>query len=266
MAQATLSVCQSGRYVTPSGVTITIEDSVRRAIEGTVLYRPRDLDALPVPGGARPFGVEVTPETTFAAARRLIEVENCSNVLALNFASARRVGGGFLGGAKAQEEDLCRASALYPCLETHPKYYEANRSYGSSLYTHHAIWSPDVPVFRDERHAFLEQPFCVSILTMPAPNRAHLDSEGASIEELRATFHRRTLAVLQIAAHRHHRVLVLGAWGCGAFRNDPEMAVCAFEAALEQTRGAFERVVFAVYERSDDGPNRRAFQRLAQLR
>jgi uncharacterized protein (TIGR02452 family) len=72
--------------------------------------------------------------------------------------------------------------------------------------------------------------------------------------------HSRALKVLRIAAQRGYRTLVLGAWGCGAFRNEPRDAVDAFSAALDALPGAFERVVFAVYERKGDGPNLRAFR------
>ncbi len=264
-ATETLSTCATGRYRAPSGAERDISTLVRAAVEGTQLYRPGDCERLPVPGtpGAPLPPIEVTPETTSVAAHRLCAIERAASVVALNFASARNVGGGFLNGAKAQEEDLCRASALYPCLETQREYYEANRANRSALYTDHAIWSPEVPFFRDDRGALLEQPFTVSIITAPAPNRAEVRRAPGQLDALRATFQRRALHVLQIAAHRGHRTLVLGAWGCGAFRNDPEDAVNAFEAALRRCAGAFDRIVFAVYERSDDGPNRTAFARLA---
>lgn len=66
--------------------------------------------------------------------------------------------------------------------------------------------------------------------------------------------------MLQIAAHHGHRALVLGAWGCGVFRNDPRACAEAFARALEALPDAFDRVVFAVYERGGDGPNLRAFR------
>ena len=223
IAVETLEICAQGAYVAPSGVTVSIAREVAAARAGTVLYRPADIAELPVPGGstgAMPR-IEVTGETTSRAARRLYTDEGVRGVLALNFASARRVGGGFLGGAKAQEEDLCRGSALYPCLETQPAYYDANRAERSSFYTDHAIWSPQVPFFRDDRKVLLDEPYLVSILTMPAPNAAELRTRPDAGPELRATLHSRALMVLQIAAVRGHRQLVLGAWGCGAFRNDP---------------------------------------------
>jgi len=68
----------------------------------------------------------------------------------LNFASAKNPGGGFLGGGSAQEESLARSSGLFPCINQMQQMYETNRAYRSCLYTDHMIYSPRVPVFRDD--------------------------------------------------------------------------------------------------------------------
>lgn len=262
IAAQTLQACHQGSYRAPTGSIVDISGPVAKARAGTVLYRPQDVAALPVPRASGPLpSIEVTGETTSAAARRLVEEAHWVDPLVLNFASARSVGGGFLSGAKAQEEDLCRASALYVCLETQPAYYEANREHRSCLYTDHAIYSPAVPFFRGEHLEWLETPFEVSVLTMPAPNAAELRVRPDAKKELNETLQARCLKVLQMAALHGHRALVLGAWGCGAFRNDPAVVAEGFARALEQTRGSFETVVFAVYERQADGPNRAAFMR-----
>jgi uncharacterized protein (TIGR02452 family) len=79
---------------------------------------------------------------------RLVQEEGVDDPVVLNFASARNVGGGFLNGARAQEEDLARSCGLFRCLETQPEYYEVNRRTASLLYTDHIIYSPRVPWFR----------------------------------------------------------------------------------------------------------------------
>lgn len=262
VAQETVGIVKQGRYVAPSGQTVSIQAEVQRAVQGTVLYRPPDFERLvlpPAPGGS--VRVEVTPEKTGEAARRLIEAEGVADVLALNFASARNPGGGFLGGAKAQEEDLARCSALYDCLITQPDYYAVNRAESSLLYTDHLIYSPGVPFFRDEQLELLEKPFLLSLITAPAPNAGEALRKDPSLRpRVREVLFSRALKVLKVAAERGHRTLVLGAWGCGVFRNDPAEAAEAFAAALSALPGHFERVVFAVYERGGEGPNLRAFQ------
>jgi uncharacterized protein (TIGR02452 family) len=262
LAQDTVAIAERGAYTLPSGATVDIGAAVARAVAGTRLFRPGDFEALslPAPGADLPV-VEVTGETTAQAARRLVEHEGQARVAALNFASARNAGGGFLRGAKAQEEDLARCSALYACQITKPDYYAQNRAEASVLYTDHLIYSPDVPFFRDEHLALLPAPFLVSILTSPAPNAGEARQRGESAAAIRATLERRAEHVLRVAAHHGHTVLVLGAWGCGVFRNDP-VEVAAVFAELLATPAlarAFTRVVFAVYDRSEQQENRRAF-------
>lgn len=254
LASQTLEICRAGQYAAPSGAIVSISSALRAALEGTRLVEPGAVLPSVARGGAP--RIEVTHETTSAAGRRLAG----QNAVALNFASARNVGGGFLNGAKAQEEDLCRCSGLFPCLETQPRYYQANRAADGCLYTDHAIYSPKVPFFRDDRLNLLETPYTLSVITSPAPNARELDLASGALtrggddvrERIRETFHRRALQVLQLAAHFGHRTVILGAWGCGAFRNDPHDAADAFAAALEATQGAFDLVTFAVFERQKD--------------
>jgi uncharacterized protein (TIGR02452 family) len=262
VAQETVEIGNRGWYVAASGRRVSIEDAVLRAASGTVLYRPDDYDCLdPPPEGVGRVAIEVSSETTTEAARRLIEREGVSRVAALNFASAKNPGGGFLGGAKAQEEDLARSSALYRCQLTQPEYYRANRATGSMLYTDHLIYSPEVPFFRDEQLELLPAPFTVTILTCPAPNagEAQKRGEGTSV---RATLERRAHRVLCVAAHHRHHTLVLGAWGCGVFRNDPREVADVFACSLARAplRHAFAKVVFAIYDRSSSQRTLRAFE------
>ncbi len=173
---------------------------------------------------------------------------------------ARNPGGGFLTGAKSQEEDLARASALYPCLVTQWDYYEANREERSFAYTDHVIYSPRVPFFRNERWALIEEPWVMSVVTAPAPNAGEARRHNESERVVRDALKRRAGLVLRVMAAQEHRTLVLGAWGCGVFRNDPREVAEAFAGWLRgEMAGVFERVVFAVYERGGEGPNRRAF-------
>jgi uncharacterized protein (TIGR02452 family) len=205
----------------------------------------------------------VTPERTQDAARRLVQEEGVVDLVLLNFASARNVGGGFLNGARAQEEDLARSSGLYRCLETQPEYYDANRRTSSLLYTDHVIYSPGVPWFRAGTREFLERPFCAAVITAPAPNAGeYLRRNGGSQSELVTTLVRRAAYVLTVAEAQGHRTLLLGAWGCGVFRNRPADVAEAFMSHLEQDRfrHSFRRVEFAVYDSAPGQPNLVAFR------
>lgn len=259
LARSTLSLVDAGRYDGPEG-SVDFAAAVRAAVEGSRVIAPDEAAALaattPRDLGAR-AKIEVHEESTADAARRL-----CVDgpVTVLNFASAVSIGGGFLHGALAQEEDLCRCSALYRCLEQGREYYRANEAHGGALYTDHAIWSPGVPFFRGRDYGLLPAPFLVSVITSPAPNTNR--AVGGEEVQLEATFQRRARQVLAIAAAKPPTNLVLGAWGCGAFGGDPKVVAAAFKAALAAGLDrAFTRVIFAILVRQGrDGRNPEAFR------
>lgn len=259
-------IAARGSYRTPAGRPVEIGELLARACAGTVSYGP---DQLPSGGERGPLGgpVEVTSEGSMQAARRLTEAGG-GHVAVLNFASARNPGGGYLRGAKAQEEDLCRSALLYRCLLEAPDYYEAHRASADLRYSHRVIWSPQVPVVRDARGQLLAQPYPVSFLTSPAPNAGQLALRSPEQPvDVRGVLAERAARVLAVAARHGARELVLGAWGCGVFRNDPADVAEAFETALAEYGAAFDRVVFAVWDRTPVSANRAAFeQRFAARR
>jgi len=257
----TVVILERGNYQSASGMVVDLRDLLRRAVEHTRSYTPEEALS-PVPPGEKMTCFEVVNETTLEAARRLVEAG--SRPLALNFASALHPGGGFLIGARAQEESLARSSGLYACLEGNP-FYAFHKAQNDALYSDYAIYSPDVPVIRRDDGTLLEEPFCCSILTCAAVNANHLLWGDTSRKgEIRPAMDRRIRRVLALAVHHGHDTLILGAWGCGAFGNDTEEIAALFRDALTgDFRGVFARVVFAVLDWSDDrhfiGPFQRAF-------
>lgn len=198
-----------------------------------------------------------------SAARRLHD-EGTKRIAVLNFASARNPGGGYLRGARAQEEDLCRVSALYTTLLHAPDYYASHRESRDPAYSHRVIYSPDVPVFRDVRYALLEAPYQVAFLTSPAPNAGVIaQARPADVATVPNLLTARAARVLAVAAHNGRRSLVLGAWGCGVFRNDPVEVAAAFRRNLTaggKFAGVFERIVFAILDNSAGRRNLAAFR------
>jgi uncharacterized protein (TIGR02452 family) len=197
----------------------------------------------------------VTLESTLVAARRVGGDAAC-----LVFASAKNPGGGFLGGAKAQEEDIARASALYPCLLTAPDFYAFHRDQRDLRYSDRVIYSPGVPVFRDDKCMLLDRPYLTAFLTAAAPNLgAIVRNQPEHAADVPAILRRRARRVLGVAAAHGHRTLVLGAWGCGVFRNDPAAVATAFAEALRAV-DRFDRVVFAVRDGLPGTPVYAAFE------
>lgn len=267
IAKETLRILEEGKYITDSGKNVEFLSEQRSAVAGTKLYKPEQAyELLAKENGnkvEKPLVIEVTDETTQMAAKRLVQTEGCDDVVLLNYASARNAGGGFINGAKAQEEDLCRCSGLYPCLLKQPLYYQANRSQDSLFYTDHVIYSPKVPWFRSQNRDLLDRVFLASVITAPAPNAGevinHYEGGWTDIEKV---LKRRAGIILALAHQHKHRTLLLGAWGCGVFRNRPNMVASAFGNWLEDTKfsGCFERVVFAIYDRSPEKTTLQAFQ------
>lgn len=186
--------------------------------------------------------IKVTDETTQEVAHRLVK-EDVKDLVLLNFASGRHVGGGFLRGSKAQEEDLCRCSGLYNCLLTQPEYYRVNQE-GDRYFSDYVIYSPNVPWFRKNSNEMPGEIFLASVITSPAPNTSKLKNKEGIEEVLR----RRAGIILAIARDNKHRNLLLGAWGCGVYGNSPALVASIFKEWLHDQRfSSFDTVTFAVY-------------------
>lgn len=251
LAKQTIEVCKEKKYTNLQGEIVDFSEEMDAALKGTVYFPhdhflpnplPREKDVAIVPT------IEVTNETTAQAAVRLAALGK-EDIVALNFASARNQGGGFLGGALAQEEDLCRASGLYPCLKSKPLFYNANILAEDTFYTDGVIYSPKVPFFRNEHNLFLDKPFTLSIISAPAPNLNGVRPEGfTSLCEI--VIRTRAERVLKIALAKGHKNIILGAWGCGAFGNDPNLVANEFKKVLEKFP-YFEHVCFAVYDKRE---------------
>ncbi|MEO6774456.1 MAG: TIGR02452 family protein [Kofleriaceae bacterium] len=268
IAEATLAACEAGFYTTAAGARVELAPLIEAAKGGTVMYERGVSGPAPTAEagvgravrGPRTTALEVTGESTLEALVRLAASGHVAGHLAcLNFASAKNPGGGFLGGAQAQEESLARSSALYPCQLTQPDHYSRNRANRSLRYLDLALWSPLVPFFRDDDGAWLAAPVLASVITCAAPNAGALD-RGSSVDELRGTLERRGRFVLDLARDHGVDTLVLGAWGAGVFRNDPVMVAQIFKALLAgDFANVFARVVFAVIGTRDSSANHRAF-------
>ena len=260
LGHETVAILRSGGYASPSGAWVDVRSAVRAASQGTVEY-PRDV-AVPRPQ-RHGYSTVITVEnnTTLRVSRRLAAE---GRVAALNFANAEHPGGGFLEGARAQEESLARSSGLYECLKDCAM-YPFHRKQDDAIYTNYVIYSPGVPVFREDGGELLDEPWLLSILTSPAANQSVLEIEAPErVVEVRAAMTERVHKVLGVAAARGYDRLVLGAWGCGAFGIPGEVVAPIFrDALLGPFEGVFRVVVFAITDWSEErrfiSPFERAF-------
>ncbi|MEU6597531.1 TIGR02452 family protein [Streptomyces flaveolus] len=258
IAEETERIVAAGRYRAPGGREVPLAESVQAARVGTRMYGPAPVPVTSTSGTETV--VEVTGESSLEAARRLADAP----VAVLNFASARNPGGGYLNGAQAQEEALCRASALHTCLLTARAFYDHHRADRDPFYSDRVIHSPAVPVFRDDRGRLLDGPYLAGFLTAAAPNAGVIRRTAPErAAALPAALAARAERVLETAAAHGYRRLVLGAWGCGVFQNDPAQVAGAFRALLGpggRFARAFEHVVFGVLDRTPGAVVRAAFE------
>lgn len=267
IAEETVAITERGSYTLPNGLVVDITHRVKACREGTRLFAPADVKRLRNSQLTNRVGdvttrCEVTNETTLAAARRLVHADPTTPVAALNFASAKNPGGGFLNGSQAQEESLARSSALYPSLLQAWDFYEQHRASASLLYSDAMILSPHCPVFRDDDGTLLAEPYDVAFITSPAPNAGAIErSQPEELADIPEVFARRSEYILALAAAHGYRRLILGAWGCGVFRNDPVVVAQAFAQHLHGLwAGQFTHIVFAVLDTSPAQATFHAFQ------
>jgi uncharacterized protein (TIGR02452 family) len=268
LARETVAICHNGSYTLPDGRVVDISPLLHACLSGTRFFAPDQLkklrrEVLAATTDGPPAAVEVRNETTLAGIARVL-ADGARQVAALNFASARNPGGGFLNGSQAQEESLARSSALYASLMQAPEYYQRHRAGSSALYTDAMILSPDCPVFRADDGRLLDEPHVVGFITSPAPNAGAVATNAPEeLPQIPDVLRRRTELVLALAAAHGYSTLVLGAWGCGVFRNDSE-AVAGVFADLLGPGGwgrRFRRVVFSVLDTSAAGATIGAFER-----
>ena len=265
LATETLDILKKGFYINKNHQQIEIKEDCANAISGTELIKEETYLIYAAQSTfVQRFNThfEVNPESILVSARRLSEAGK--QVFCLNFASAKNPGGGFLGGAQAQEETLARSSALYNCLLPQMEMYERNRNLKTCLYSDEMIYSPNVPIFRDENGALLTNYYKMSILTAPAVNAGAVRRQEANhISQIEIVMHNRIEKVLQIAAIKGYTTLILGAWGCGVFQNNPLDIARYFKYHLYEGRfqDVFENVVFAIYAHKENDENLIAFKK-----
>lgn len=221
----------------------SLKKSVEYSKKNTKLYKEKE-DLIIYKEANRAGNIKVINERSLKAAIGL------ENVAVLNFASATNPGGGVVNGSNAQEECLCRISSLYPCLNQEnlkENYYNYHKKRKDTIYTDRCIYTSNVTVIKtDSQNPILlenDKRYDVNIITCPAPNIRNLKINQ---NELLDIYKRRIEKIIKIAIINGNTNLVLGAWGCGVFKNPPFLVARAFKEVLETYRKYFDNIIFAV--------------------
>ena len=242
-----------------------LKQAIRESIKGTIFYHSEDYPPLP----ERRFKkttISVVKrrslDTAISMQRKHLELK----IAVHNFASATNPGGGVRHGSRAQEESICRCSTLYPVLNTEEnrkRFYTVNREHGDAIYDDSCIYTPEIIVCKNDTDRPSRLPRdkwdLVDVITIAAPNLRHLELSDEELFELQET---RIRHMFTVVAHHGAEIFVTGAFGCGAFQNNPEVIANVYKKILPEFDGFFKEIVFAIYCRPQEIRNFEAFKRI----
>lgn len=199
--------------------------------------------------------VQICNERSFQAASRYNNMRIC----VLNFACSTDPGGGVLFGSMGQEEALCRCSTLYPCLITDKmmsSFYKPHIESGDFIGEDDCIYTPGVVVFKTDefypKNMDESKWFKSDVITCSAPALNHTELNGSSLYEIH---YKRLRRILDIAVNNSCEVMVLGAFGCGAFKNEPHIVAEAMMNVVKHYRFCFKEIIFAIPTNDRCAPN-----------
>lgn len=271
IADTTLATIEAG-YISFANTYIDLAAKVRFSNHNTHYYPPNDptlprwsSDVPKLPPTKTEISIlEIsTLEGTRLLRDSLSKSAGSGRIALLNFASATHPGGGFLGGAQAQEESIARSSTLYPSLmtDTAQQFYKLHlRDRQGGFYHHAMIYTPSVVIFRNDAGDWVT-PFEVDILSSAAVNAGDVrnknggQTDHAKLEStIESTMKERMARILYLMEQQGAKNIVLGSFGTGVFRNHVE-TVARIWAELLTSKGArywssFDRVMFAILETS----------------
>lgn len=279
MLSDTLSILNAGAY-NVGGREVPLKLSLAQMRRSQV-FLPREIEMLgPETAYCRektgtPMSVTCQNADSYVVARERAQKrweqlgEGCANVLVLNLANPVNPGGGVRRGARAQEEDLCRKSSLLLSLEDEAAmpYYQYNRRLHTYMGSDAIIITPEVEIIRDGAGNLLEDSVVVAVITCVAPMLSRR-MEGLTDKEYRQMVLHRITGMLRVAAWLGYDALVLGAFGCGAFRNDAAVVSDLFAQAMRTfqfgdraTDQCFRSIDFAVLDHTPSQYNFKQFSR-----
>lgn len=252
--------------------TPQLKNALAESLKNQRLYLEKDrVETVEIEKKYAETQVIVSRKRSFEAASQY--ARDGKKVCVLNFASATNPGGGVVNGSSAQEESLCRCSTLYPCLdakEIFHRFYDVHRRARNPLYNDDCIYTPGVVVCKSDI-SFPERMdekdwYKVDVITCAAPNlrerpsnamNPHAGDRAAKIthDELMELLLGRIERIFAIAATQKEEVLILGAFGCGAFCNPPEVVAKAFARVQKKYEGVFDTIEYAIYCRDYESAN-----------
>ena len=253
--------------------------SIPVAKKNTTVFYENNYPAFETPEREKTI-VTVSGDRSYQAAMKLHRENPEAKIAVMNFANAFHAGGGVKKGSSAQEESLCRTSTLYPLLyrrTLRDTFYKHHHDLGTAKATDSLVYTEGVIICKTDEDLPKRMPkeewVTVDVITIAAPDlrdksnqHAPLVSGGTYMNaaELFGYHVKRAIHMLTCAAAKGADILVLGAFGCGAFQNDPEVVARAYKVVLQEFPKVFRQIEFAVYCPPGGGRNYEVFKRVLE--
>jgi len=237
------------------GNNLVLKESIEKSIKFTKFYvEGNKFDLNNTPTKSKDYNIIISPERTLECVQKYyVPNDKKSKIGVLNFASAKNPGGGVWKGARSQEESICRASTLYPCLTTEflkDNYYSYHRE-KKSEYSDRIIYIPNITVFKSDDDIFCKDIdekywYNIDVITCAAHNQKAYKVDNEKLKEIN---YNKIKAIIECAVENNVDILILGAFGCGAFGNHPILVSKTFKKILidEEYYKYFEKVHFAIF-------------------
>ena len=215
----------------------TYPTEIKNSVDNSVVYG--EIDRIPplVQTGKTPMFAVAQQDTVDAIFQY---AKNTKKMAVLNFADYKEPGGKYTEGFWGQEQALCHSSFLYSVLKEFPDYYKWNKQFlDNGMFRDRAIYTPDVHFFRKGEEAVCD------IITCAAPNKEFvIRYKKVTEQENYNKLFSRIRFIHSIAAEQGVETLILGAWGCETFKQDPNEVAALFKDEFCKT--PIRYVTFAI--------------------
>ena len=253
IANETLEIINKGFYINSNRCRIDVRKEIHKSIEETMLYELDNSEEVNKSKMDKFSNIEIIEGSIIDEIIKIRNKIDDGNIIALNFASAKNPGGGFLNGAMAQEESIARASTLYPCLIKENEFYNYHKKNNNPLYSDKIIYSPNVLIIRNDEGELLEKPVKCSFITSSAVNARVALKRGITREQIYSVMENRIDKIIQLSILKKADVMVLGAFGCGVFGNDADdiakifyKKICSRYEELKDVK-----ICFVIYDKTN---------------
>ena len=251
--------------------------SIPEAKKNTTVFYEDDYPAFFTPE-IKDMLITVSGDRSYQAAMRLHKDNPGAKIAVMNFANAFHAGGGVTKGSGAQEECLCRTSTLYPLLyrrTLRDTFYKHHHDLNTSKASDSLVYTEGVIICKTDEDLPKRMPkedwVTVDVITIAAPDlrdksniHAPLVNGGTYMNdaELFGYHVKRAMHMLTCAAAKGADILVLGAFGCGAFQNNPEVVARAYKTVLREFPKVFKQIEFAIYRPASGSRNYDVFSKV----